>query len=164
MSRVFTHPSTRISWIMVRMVMNRHLFGSEHGEGLDIFSEPSRKDSFQGGWGRISTEACIVANDLYVRCQYRVAIPSEDFRYIRPVVICPHISWLDPENSMAPIIKCLFSHRITASGEKCKGLRQCRSCITEFEIQISQFKATSHVLEITFWKNLGAGRNPDDLK
>ena len=165
MSRLFTYPSTRISWLMVRMVTNRHLFGPEHGERLDTLSEPSCKDSFKDGWGMMSTEACIVANELYVRCQYRITIPSsENFGYIQPIALCPHITWFDPENPVAPIIKFLLNHRNTASSEKCSGLTQCRSCITEFKIQISQFKATGHVLEITYWKNLGAGRSPDDPK
>lgn len=53
---------------MVRMAMNRHLFGPQHGEPLDIFSDRSRKVSFQDGWAKIFTEACIVSNELYVRC------------------------------------------------------------------------------------------------
>ena len=65
---------------------------------------------------------------------------------------------------MAPIIKCLLSHRDTASCEKCIGLRQFRSCTIEFEIQISRFKATGHVLEITYRKNFGAGRSAHDPK
>lgn len=51
---------------MVRMVMNRHILGSEHGEQLDILSKPSCLDSFQDGRGMISTDACSVANELYV--------------------------------------------------------------------------------------------------
>ena len=34
---------------------------------------------------------------------------------------------------MAPIIKCLLSYRNTPLCENCKGLRQSRSCTTEFE-------------------------------
>lgn len=37
-------------------------------------------------------------------------------------------------------------------------------CITEFEIQILQYKATRHLLEIPFWKKFGAGRSLDDPK
>ena len=162
----YTYPGIEwISHLMVHMAMNCHFFGSEHGEPLDIFSGPSHTDSFQDGRGEIYTEACIVDNELFLRCQHLVAIPSsKDFGYIRPHIICPHIRSLDPENPMAPIIKCLLSHRNTVSCEKCKGLRQCRSCNTEFNIQISRFGATGHVLEITYWKNLGAGRSPDDPK
>ena len=125
---------------------------------LDIFSTSSLGDSFQNGRGQISTEACIVANELYMRCQHRVAIPSSKNS------IYPHISSDGPDNPLMPIIKCLLSHRNTASCEKCKGLRQCRSCTTEFKIQISQFGATGHILETTYWKNFGAGRSAGDPK
>ena len=171
MSRPYTFPPVPISHLMVRMVMNRYLLGSEHGEPLDIFSEPSPSPFHRTycpspkRWGRISTEACIVANELYVRCQHRFEIPSsKNFEYIPRHDICPHIKSLDPEHLMAPIIKCLLSHRNTASCENCKGLRQCRSCTTEFEIQISPLGPTDHVLETTYWKNFGAGRSPDDPK
>lgn len=136
-----------VSHLMVHMAMNRHLFGSDHGESLDIFSRLPHTDSFQDGRGEVSTEACIVDNELYLRCQHRVAIPSsKDFGYIEPYIICPHISSLDPESSMAPVIKCLLSHRNTVSCEKCKDLRQCRFCNTEFNIQISRFGVTGHIL------------------
>lgn len=46
----YTFPQIRASHLMVRMAMNRHLFGSEHGERLDIFSKPFRKGSIQDGW------------------------------------------------------------------------------------------------------------------
>lgn len=171
MSRPYTFPSVPISHFMVRMAMNRHLLGSEHGEPLDIFSEPSPSPSQRpyrpspNSWGRISTEACIVANELYVRCRHRFEIPSsKNFEYIPEHDICPHIKSLDPENPMAPIIKCLLSHRNTASCENCKGLRQCRSCTTEFEIKISPLGPTGHVLGTTSWKNFGAGWSPDDPK
>ena len=165
MSTQYTFPPIEISHLMVRMAMNRHHFGSEHGEPLDIFSKLSHKDSSQDCWWKIFAEAAIVANEFYVRFQYRVAIPSsKDFGCIELYAICPHIHSLDSKNPMAPIIKCLLNHRNTASCEKCKGLRQCRFCTTEFEVQISQCRATGHVLEITSWKNFGAGRSPDDPK
>lgn len=65
---------------------------------------------------------------------------------------------------MPPIIKCLLTHRNTASCEECKGLKQCRYCTTEFKIQISRFKATGHVLEITYWKDFGVERSTDNPK
>lgn len=100
-----------------------------------------------------------------MRCQNRIAIPSsKDFGYIQLHSICPHIRSGDPKNSIMPIIKCLLNHRNTASREKCKGLRQCRYCNTEFKIQILQFGTTGHILEITCWKNFGAGRSDDDPK
>ena len=86
------------------------------------------------------------------------------FTYIDWPSICPHISSDDPNNPMTPIIKCLLSHRNTAPCEKCKGLRQCPSCTTEFKIQISRSGAAGHILETTYWKNFGAGRSVDDPK
>lgn len=37
------------------MAMNRHFFGSDHGEPLDIFSGLPHTDSFQDGRGEVST-------------------------------------------------------------------------------------------------------------
>lgn len=171
MSTPYGLPSVLILHLMVRMAMNCHLLGSEHGEPLAIFFEPTPSSSHMTyrpsptNWDRISTEACIVANELYVRCQHRFEIPSsKNFEYIPPQDICPHIRSSDPENPMAPIIICLLSHRNTASCENCKGLRQCSSCTTEFEIRISPLGPTDHPLETTYWKIFGAGRSSDDLK
>lgn len=76
-------------------------------------------------------KALIVPNELYVRCQYRLAIPSsKHYGYTRQHVICPHIRSSSPENPMTPIVKCLLTHWNRDSCEKCKGLRQCRSCTT----------------------------------
>ena len=92
-----------------------------------------------------------MANELYVRCQYRVEIPSpEDFWIYSAACCMPTSEAWTPRNPMAPIIKCLLSHRNMASCEKCEGVRQCSSCTTEFEIQISRFGATGHILEITY--------------
>lgn len=141
--------------------MNRHLFGPEHGEGLDFFSTSACRDSFLDGRCSASTEACIVANELYMRCQTRTAIPnSKDFKFIQWQSICPHIT--TNKKPMKPIIKCLLSHRDTGSCEKCEGLRQCRYCNTEFKIQISRCGSDGHILEITYWKNFGAGRSDGD--
>ena len=161
MSTPYTFPPIPNLYFMVRMPINRHLLGSEHGEPLDIFSEPSLSHKnycpIPKSWGRISTEACIVANKIYVRRQHRVGNPFfKDF--------CPHIKSSYPENLMAPIIKCLLSHRNTVSCENCRGLRQCCSCTSEFETQISPLGPTGHALEITYWKYFGTGRSPDDLK
>lgn len=43
-------------------------------------------------------------------------------------------------------------------------MSQWFSCTTEFEIQILQFGATGHILEITYWKNFDAGKSSDNLK
>lgn len=159
----YAAPYIPISHIMLRMAMNRHLFGPEHGEPLKSLSTPAFSDSFREGLGYVSTEACIVADELYMRCQVRIAIPSsKDFRYIMLLSVCPHISTSNRKNPMTPIIQCLLNHRNTASCEKCKGLRQCRYCLTEFNIQISRFGSTDHVLEVTYWKNFGAGRSIND--
>ena len=161
MSRPYTFPYTEISYLM-----DRHLLGSEHGARLDIFSTPSCQDSFQDGRGTIPTEACIVANELYVRYQHRIAIPSsKNFGYIRPISICSHIRSGDPENRMAPIIKCLLNHRNTGSCEEMQ--RSETMPLLHHWVRDPKFRssnATGHVLEITYWKNLGAGRSPDDSK
>ena len=159
-----TYPLLPISYLKLRMAMNRHLLGPEHGEGLAFFSTSACRDSFRDGRCSASTEAVIVANELYMRCQTRTAIPnSKDFKYIQWQSICPHITIYNPR-PMKPIIKCLLSHRNTGSCEKCQALRQCRYCNTEFKIQISRFGSDGHILEITYWKNFGAGRSDGDPK
>ena len=160
-----TKPDLPITYLKLQMATNRHLFGPEHGKGLDIFSTSACRDSFRHGRCSQSTEACIVANELYMRCQTRTAIPSsKDFEYIQTQSICPHISSNDPKKPMTRIIKCLLSHRNMGSCEKCEGLRQCRHCNTEFKIQISRFGSAGHILETTYWKNFGAGRSDSDPK
>lgn len=122
-----------ISNLMVRIAINCHLFESEHGKPLDIFSNQYPKDYFQGNWGEISTKAYIVANELYVYCQYCIAISSsKDFEYIRLYDFCSHIRNKHPENPTRPIIKCLLKHKNMASCEQCRDLIQCCFCVTEF--------------------------------
>lgn len=160
-----TSPFLPITYLKLRMAINRHLFGPEQGRGLDIFSTSAGRDSFKHGRCSQSTEACIVADELYMRCQTRTAIPfSKNFEYIEPQSICPHISSEDPEEPMMRIIKCLLSRRDTGSREEYGRLRQCRYCHTEFKIQISRFGSAGHILEITYWKNFGPGRNDRDQK
>ncbi len=58
----------------------------------------------------------------------------------------------------------MLSHRDTGPCKRCKGLRQCDSCLTEFGVQIYKLGGIGHVLEFTSWKNFGPGRAPLDPK
>ncbi len=150
---------------MVHLAMNRHLFVPGHGESLDIFFQPSRKDALNDGWGRLSQQARIVANELYICWRYRVVVPSsEGLQYIMPFALCPHIRQNIPNNSLTHILKCMLEHRDTGPCGNCSGLRQCLSCPMEYEIRIFGLDAVGHVLEFTSWKNLGSGRTLEDPK
>lgn len=97
-----TFPPIQSSHLMVWMAMNRLLFGPDHSEPLDKFSEPStsHRDYSPNGWGSISTEAYIVANELYVRCQHQVeTTSSEDCTYISAACYLPPYHKLGPRES-----------------------------------------------------------------
>ena len=57
-------PMVNITHPMVHLAMNHHLFGPEHGEPLDFFSQ---KEIMEGLRSDLATQACIVANEFYLR-------------------------------------------------------------------------------------------------
>lgn len=156
-----THP-------MVHLAMNRHLFGPRHGDSLDVFFKPFQEDLINRV--NISTQACIFANEFYLRWQYRIVIPfSEGFDHVWKVsfgvCICPHLqTTLAQKDIITRISECMLSHRDTGSCEKCNRCVQCHSCLTEFEVSIHNLELIGHVLEFTAWKNFGSGRSPKDPK
>lgn len=157
---------------MVHLAMNRHLFGPSHGDSLDVFFKPFQKDVI--GIANISTQARIIANEFYLRWQYRVVIPfSEGFDKIWHtdfgVHICPHIHTVyEDKDIITRIGECMLSHRnntsTSGSCQNCSRPIQCHSCLTEFEISIHNLEHIGHVLEFTAWKNFGSGRSPKDPK
>ncbi len=156
-------PMVNITHPMVHLAMDHHLFGPEHGEPLDFFSQ---KEIMEGLRSDLATQACIVANEFYLRWQYRVVVPSsEDSKYIRYLHICPHLCKRAVGNdAITRLVECMLSHRDSGPCERCGGLRQCQYCFTEFEMGIYAIETVNHVLEITSWKNLGPGRTPNDPK
>lgn len=159
-------PILRITHPMIHIAMNRHLFGPSHGDSLDVFFKPLQKDVINKI--NISTRACIIANEFYLRWQCRFVVPSsESFDYVCKftygVNICPHLRTpLTHKGIISRISKCMLSHRDTGPCEKCKRPIQCHSCLTEFQVSIHNLEPIGHVLEYTVWKNLGSGRSPKD--
>lgn len=148
--------------------MNRHFFGPNHGDSLDVFFKPLQEDIINRV--NISTQARIIANEFYLRWQYRIVIPfSEGFDHVWKgnfgVCICPHLhTTLAQTDIITRISECMLSHRDTGSCEKCNRPIQCRSCLTEFEVSIHNLEPIGHVLEFISWKIFGSGRSPMDLK
>lgn len=164
----YLRPTLEITHPMVHVAMNRHLFGPSHGDSLDVFFKPFQEDVINRA--NISTQARIIANEFYLRWQYRVVIPSsKDFDQVwnvdYGVCICPHIhTALAGKDIITRISECMLSHRNTGACQKCNRPIQCHSCLTEFEVSIHNLEHIGHVLEFTAWKNFGSGRSPKDPK
>lgn len=159
-------PILAITHPMIHVAMNRHLFGPSHGDSLDVFFRPLQKDVINKI--NVSTRACIIANNFYLRWQFRFVVPpSESFDYVCKVTfgvhICPHLRTSSThKDTISLISKCMLSHRDSGPCEKCKRPIQCHFCLTEFQVSIHNLESIGHVLEYTVWKNFGSGRSPKD--
>ena len=159
-------PSLKITHPMIHIAMNRHLFGPSHGDSLDVFFRPLQKDVINKP--NLSTRACIIANNFYLRRQFRFVVPpSESFDYVCKatfgVHVCPHLQTCSTHKDLVSrISKCMLSHRDSGPCEKCKRPIQCHFCLTEFQVSIHNLESIGHVLEYTVWKNFGSGRSPKD--
>lgn len=163
----FAPTSMQCSHLKVQLVMNRHRFGVRHGVSLDVFNQT--RDAWAGAYrGRLSTDARIVADELYLRWKYRLVVPIPN-GIIRPVPFldfCLHTSPdLDDEaKRVRDCILALRDRRVRSEDRKIL-IGHCNYCLTEYEICISSAGAMDGVLmEYTTWKNIGAGRDPEDPK
>lgn len=161
-------PSLRITHPMVHLAMNRHFFGPSHGISLDVFSTPFQRDVIDKA--NISTQARIIANEFYLRWQYRIVIPfsrgfDQAWSLSLGLCICPHLrTTLVEKDIITRICECMLSHRNTGPCQNCNRPIKCHSCLTEFEVAIHKLEPIGHVLEITAWKNFGSCRSAKDSK
>lgn len=161
-------PTLEITHPMVHLAMNRHFFGPSHGISLDVFSTPFQKDVFDKA--NISTQARIIANEFYLRWQYRIVIPfsrgfDQAWQLSDGLRICPHLRTdLAEMDTITRICECMLSHRNTGPCQNCNRSIKCPTCLTEFEVAIHKLEPIGHVLEITAWKNFGSCRSAKDSK
>lgn len=161
-------PTLKITHPMVHLAMNRHFFGPSHGNPLDIFYTPFQRDVI--GEVNISTQARIIADEFYLRWQYRIVIPfsggfDQVWKLSLGLCICPHLqTTLVEKDIITRICECMLSHRNNGPCQNCNRSIKCRSCLTEFEVAIHKLESIGHILEITTWKNFGSGRSAKDQK
>lgn len=162
--------SIRCTHVMVQLAMNRHRFGFRHGVSLDVFNQT--RETWAGGYrGRSSTDARIVADELYLRSKYWVVVSFSNSNdgIINPVPFidfCSHKS-ADLDELSSQIRDCMLAFRDKSEcSEDRKILRgHCDCCLTEYEFCISSARAMNRVLlEYTAWKKFGPGRDPEDPK
>ncbi len=150
----------------VRLVMNAHRFGPRHGIPLDVLFHvytTSRKDDALQVW----LKPRIVADELLLRAQSRVLLRYDrDFKHVKAYVlkICPHLSAHRNDNLLLHLIACRLSHLDNRPCLYCGGLKQCRYCPTEFQVEIEDFGEAGVAILVTVWNNLGCGRSPSDPK
>ncbi|KAI9880202.1 MAG: hypothetical protein M1830_004788 [Pleopsidium flavum] len=148
----------------VRLVMNAQRSGPSHGIPLDALRHVwSRKNSNLKVW----LEPRIVADELLLRARSRVLMHFErEFKHVKKYIlkICPHLTAHDDDNLLAHLITCRLSHLDNRPCLFCDGLRQCRSCPTEFQVEIEDLGEAGVAVLVTAWNNLGSGRSPSDPK
>ena len=142
--------------------MNRHRYGLAHGLPLDIFQFLSGYKQPGISPRQKSTKALIVANELLLRVESRAMVDLFFFQNI--TAICPHLN----NSLMTPLSSRTFCRlRHFDRGEQpcsdCLGLKKCKWCETEYEIELEQSQWGT-TLVITAWKNLGPCSSPSDPK
>lgn len=152
----------------VQMIMKRHRLGldiSAHLHRLSITETGYRqKHNYQ-----FSMEARVISGELLVRAQHWMLIPAGhniempriDFAYL-----CPHLESPVKEDYLWKLLRCTMDHLNSKedSCPTCTGLKQCRFCLTEFQIDVKDFGTQGTAIVITRWLDLGIGETPTDPK
>lgn len=117
---------------------------------------------------QISMKARIVSNNFLVRAQDWLLIPTGEVVKSLPSYftnICPHLTSLWRNDSLSKMLLCRLGHlHDHHTCPKCSGLKQCRYCPTEYQIDHKSFGKQGIVIFITRWLDLGAGSTHLDPK
>lgn len=158
----YSYPPINLTLQQVQSALNRHHFGSEQGLSLDFFHRPLPKGPL-GLCRRPSTKARIVADEFILRSTYWIPKwpdrPCTVHKRDNPIRLCPHIAIYYGDKLIMDLTECQFHHRKGVPCYDCKSRKNCRSCSTEFDVELRSGKAGLRALYITTWRNFGCGRS-----
>ena len=152
----------------LRSAMNRHLYGREHGIALEelykYWSYSWKKSALQ-----VTLSPRIIADEMLLHLNFRIYLSlSTISEYIlqfreQDLEICPHLDVNFSANKLLlDTLACKTRHFDDRDCTSCNGLKQCRSCPTEFRLSVDDFGDLGHVIVLNVWKNLGSCRTPFD--
>jgi len=153
----------------VHLAMKRHLYGAPHGIPLSSLRftefEPVRFPDYPPYSTMLSTDARIVSNDLLLRIQHWILLPTRDhtsFPHGSLANFCPHLSSSNPRSKLYSNIAHVLAHL----GDPTLALYAdtCSFCAADFELRASDFGPKGNAFIATRWLNLGAGLSPTDPK
>lgn len=146
----------------VQMAMKQHRLGLNSNPHVDHLS--TTKTYYMGRYTyQASIKARIVFDNFLLRIQDRVLIPPGQVLEEPSALftdLCPHLKSFGSGDC-----RCRLRHlhdQQPCSG--CNGLKQCRYCPTEFQIDHKNFGKRGIVVYITRWMDFGAGLTASDPK
>lgn len=159
----------RLRFEHVQIAMKQHRLGLNSSIHVDHQSHTETYESGSPYGHQVSFNARIVSNTFLVRAQDRLLIPADEVVPSLPIeflAICPHLPdmWLY-HDELSEALRCRLSHLHDQHPcAKCDGLKQCRYCPTEYQIDQKSFGKRGNVIFITRWLDLGAGSTHLDPK
>ena len=146
----------------VQMAMKQHRLGLDSGPHVDHLS--NTKTYYMGRCTyQASIKARIVFDNFLLRIQDRVLIPPGQVLGEPSALftdLCPHLKSFGSGDG-----RCRLRHiHDQQRCSRCSGLKQCRYCPTEFQIDHKNFGKRGIVVYITRWMDFGAGLTAFDPK
>ena len=152
----------------VQMIMKRHRLGLDNNAHLqrlsmtETFYRPTH--NYQ-----VSMEVRVESDELLVRAQHRLLIPTGHPIQMPKVGfahLCRHLQSPIRKDYLWKLLHCRMDHLNNEEHpcSRCTGLKQCRSCPTEFQIDVKDFQSQGIAIVITRWLDLGRGESPVDPK
>lgn len=166
LAHLFLYYHDRLRFEHVQMAMKQHRLGLNSGLHLDYLSTLETDNWSLPYTHQKSMKARIVSNSFLVRIQDRLLIPAEEVVKTIPIYylrLCRHLSSFSKDDRLSKLLRCRLDHSHDQHPcSTCNGLKQCRYCPTEFQIDHKSFGKQGMVIFITRWLNFGAGLTPSD--
>jgi hypothetical protein len=161
-------PGLEVHYPHVKLVMNRHFYGTSHGLSLSTLKYCGHTRLYnQGGSSHWAIDARIINDELFLRKSFKVKFRN-DFQ-LRGVLLeeylklCIHITGDDWESLQRYCIPELVN---SSELKPCaSSLGSCPVCLTDYSISISRQKdGKLWDVEVISYQQLGACRSPYDWK
>lgn len=143
-----------------QMVMKRYRSGLPYSHYLSQLTYVGKHIPYN----RTNLHAKIITGSLILRVQYISLLPPRQPLqiYSSCVGICPHIK-PDKLTFEGTHLKVRYSYQ-RGYCNKSFELRQCYSCLTEYQVDLQERGRRGSLIVLTKWLDIGEGRNWTDLK
>jgi hypothetical protein len=147
----YLHPD--FSFAVVQMAMKRYHQGRDYSDLLKGLSRNARSRQTGRDFWQHKSLARIIDGSFLYREQFILGTPrSELNERFDSIQICPHIRI--GYGDTTAMIGC--------TPLEPQWIRQCKYCLTEFQIDFTEVEESGPVVVITKWMDLGSGCSPDD--
>lgn len=175
-----------LTYHAVRVVMNRHLYGSRHGIPLEALKLDTHKLCQETGASvDMAVRPRIIDNELFLSVRYKILHPQDDTQNLERFTnqarwrVCRHLQigkhwtrancWYERQILFLPrrvpeLERVCWPQQDCASGFG--NVRSCQVCMTDYQVKISRKydgqEKKGWSIEIVVWHQLGNGRDPHD--